>query len=78
VRSFTSVPQDAIAAAGTLRVVRLDRDYVDLQGLIGLCEIDGVPREVVSTHSEHGTPWREGELVVLRLRRVTGDGLTGR
>jgi hypothetical protein len=71
VRSFVSVPQDVLAASSTVRVVRLDRDYDDLDDLLGVCEIDGVPRIVLSVHKEHDGPWREGEMVVLRLSRVT-------
>jgi hypothetical protein len=73
VRSFTSLHQDVIAAQGTLRVVRLDRDYASLQELLGVCEIDGVPREVLSVYNEHAAPWREGEMIVLRLSRVVND-----
>jgi hypothetical protein len=75
VRTFTSIPQDAVAVSSYMRVVRLDRDYLSLQDLLGICSIDGVPREVMSVFNEHSPPWREGEMVVLTLRRVTGDGL---
>jgi hypothetical protein len=60
VRSFVSVPQDVLAASSTVRVVRLDRDYDDLDDLLGVCEIDGVPRTMLSVHEEHDGPWREG------------------
>jgi hypothetical protein len=58
----------SLQRGGTLRVVRLDQDYMSPQELLGICEIDGAQREVVWVFDDHRSgPLLKGELVVLRL-----------
>ena len=68
-KTFRSVQQHALIPSGRWRVVRLDRDYLDLQELIGPCQIDGERFDVVAVaqHSR-GLPWFAGEAIPVEVK----------